>query len=118
MCYSAHSYKKIFVTTDDSTKSMMQSTEPSFAAADLGSLPQEIRQELLGGPALLLIVTNTCEPFDYLHQCSAAKDMVSSDRMRRLVEQSESNARQSHKQWLSVINAVNIVPFEGLFPML
>jgi hypothetical protein len=71
----------------------MQSTEASFTATDLESLPQEIRQNLLDGPVLLLVVTSSCEHFDYVHQCFAAKDMVGSNRMRQLGEQSESNTR-------------------------
>jgi hypothetical protein len=93
MSYSAHSYKSIFVTTDNSTKGMMQSTETSFTAADLGSLPQEVRQKLLDGPAQLLILTSICVQFDSAHQCSAAKGMVNPDRMRQLAEQLESNTR-------------------------
>jgi hypothetical protein len=87
-------YKSIFLTAVNSAKSKMQSTDPSsFTMADLGSFPYEIRQELLDGPTPLLVAFSTCEPFDYTHQCSAAKGMVSPDRMRQFVEQSESNTR-------------------------
>lgn len=54
---------------------------------------QKAREELLDGPAPLFTVSHTGTTFDYTHQCAVAKGMVSADRTRQLLEQSESNNR-------------------------
>ena len=54
------------------------------------AMPRESREHLLEGPPVLLIVSHSGTPFDYAHQCSAAKGIVSADRMRQLTEETES----------------------------
>jgi hypothetical protein len=55
--------------------------------------PSIPRAELLEGPSSLLVISHTGSTFDYDHQKSVVCDVVSADRTRQLLEQSESNHR-------------------------
>jgi hypothetical protein len=57
------------------------------------AMPPRDRKILLDGPSVLLIVSHSGTPFDYAHQRSAAKGIVSADRIRQLQEESDSNHR-------------------------
>jgi hypothetical protein len=57
------------------------------------TMPCQDGEHLLGGPSVLLIVSHSGTPFDYAHQCSAAKGIVSADRIRQLTEETESENR-------------------------
>ncbi|KAF1834752.1 hypothetical protein BDW02DRAFT_568718 [Decorospora gaudefroyi] len=52
------------------------------------------REGLLSGPSTLLIASHSGTLFDYAYQRSAAEGVVSSDRNRQLIEQTESNHRR------------------------
>jgi hypothetical protein len=71
-----------------STKSPVQ--HPNNASE---AMPPQDRESLLDGPSVLLIVSHSGTPFDYVHQCSAAKGIVSADRIRQLKEEASSDHR-------------------------
>ncbi|KAF2824863.1 hypothetical protein CC86DRAFT_408003 [Ophiobolus disseminans] len=55
---------------------------------------QRSREKLLSGPSPLIITSYAGTEADYIHQCTAAKGMVSADRTRQLLEQAASGNRQ------------------------
>lgn len=60
---------------------------------DLNQLSCRDRNELLDGPSILLIASHSGTSFDYTHQCSSAKGVVTASRNRQLKEEAESDHR-------------------------